>query len=64
MVGGEVKRFEAVADVFAYTPETDSWTSLTPLPKALVNPVADNVGGQIVVSYDREPETYIGTPLE
>lgn len=64
VVGGEVGHLEGVADVFAYSPESDRWAELTPLPKAMVDPIADVVDGRIVVSYDWEPETYIGTPVE
>ncbi len=63
VVGGEIGHLKGIADVYAYTPESDSWAELTPLPKAMVDPVAEEVGGKIVVSYDWQPETYIGTPV-
>ena len=59
-VGGEVDHLEGVANVFSYNPRTDAWSELTPLPVAMVDPVAENVGGQIVVAYNWRPKAFIG----
>lgn len=64
VVGGEVDHLKGVSDIFAYSPETDSWSALTPLPQAMVDPVADNVNGQLVVAYNWKPKAFVGTPLE
>lgn len=61
VVGGEVGHLEGVADVFSYDPQADLWSELTPLPLAMVDPVAENVGGQIVVAYNWRPQAFIGT---
>ena len=64
VVGGEVDHLKGVNNIFAYSPETDSWTELTPLPLAMVDPVAENVGGKLVVAYNWKPKAFVGTPLE
>lgn len=64
VVGGEVDHLKGVSNVFAYDPKTDAWISLTPLPVAMVDPVAEDVGGKLVVAYDWKPRAFIGTPLE
>ena len=64
VVGGEVDHLKGVNNIFAYSPKTDSWTELTPLPLAMVDPVAANVGGKLVVAYGWKPRAFIGTPLE
>lgn len=64
VVGGEVSHLKGVSDVFAYDPKTDIWTPLTPLPVAMIDPVAEDVNGKLVVTYGRKPEAFIGTPLE
>ncbi len=64
VVGGEVDHLKGVSNVFAYDPKTNAWTSLTPLPIAMVDPVAENVDGRLVVAYGGRPKAFIGTPLE
>ncbi len=64
VVGGEVGHLMGRPDTFAYNPKTDSWTALTPLPVKMLDPVADNVGGKIVVAYGRDPAAFVGEPLE
>ncbi len=61
VVGGEVDHLKGVTNVFSYNPQTDAWSELTPLPLAMVDPVAENVGGQIVVAYNWRPQAFIGT---
>ncbi len=63
MMGGEVDHLEGVDDVIAYDPKTDVWSELTPRPKAAVDPVAEYVGGEIVVTSGWKPKAFIGTPL-
>lgn len=60
-VGGQVDHLEGVANVFSYDPQADRWSELTPLPQAMVDPVAENVGGQIVVAYNWKPKAFVGT---
>lgn len=61
VVGGQIDHLEGVTNVVAYSPEADAWTELTPLPLAMVDPVAENVGGRIVVAYNWRPKAFIGT---
>ena len=61
VVGGEVDHLKGVTNVFSYNPQTNLWSELTPLPLAMVDPVAENVGGQIVVAYNWRPRAFTGT---
>jgi N-acetylneuraminic acid mutarotase len=63
VAGGESSHNAPVADVFAYDPAQDKWTTLTSLPAARFSGVADAIGGKIYFTTgSSQRTTYLGTP--
>ena len=46
-LGGQTSHGSAIADVYAYDPAADTWTSLSPLPTARFSGVAGTINGMI-----------------
>ncbi|GBF06815.1 glycosyl hydrolase family protein [Deinococcus aerius] len=66
VVAGVTQKSLEVANVSEYNPATDTWTALTPLPAARQSPVADVIGGELIVTGGSLPSgakatTWVGT---
>lgn len=64
IAGGESGHGRSVRDVFAYTPSTNSWATLTSLPAPRFSGVATSIGGRIsFTTGSNTTTTWEGTPL-
>jgi N-acetylneuraminic acid mutarotase len=64
VLGGETANGIQSNTVFAYTPATDSWQKLTPLPAARLSGVSRMIDGKIIFTTGGNANTtYIGTPI-
>ncbi|WP_019586564.1 NPCBM/NEW2 domain-containing protein [Deinococcus apachensis] len=66
VVAGVTQKSLEVANISEYDPAADTWTALTPLPAARQSPVADVIGGELVVTGGSLPDgikatTWTGT---
>ncbi|PAP76671.1 Kelch repeat-containing protein [Rubrivirga marina] len=50
-VGRGAENNQAMDQITAYDPQSDTWTELDPLPVRLLGPVAQVIGGQLVVTH-------------
>ncbi len=63
VLGGEIVHQSSVNMVSAYTPETNTWENLTPIPANRFSGVAGNINGLIYYSGGSKTKiTYKGTP--
>jgi N-acetylneuraminic acid mutarotase len=56
VAGGVTQNSAEVADVSEYDPAANVWTALTPLPAARQSPVADVIGGRMIVTTGSLPD--------
>ena len=63
VTGGESANGVETADCYAYTPATDTWVTLTPLPSARFSGVADVIDGHVYFTGGGNADTtFEGTP--
>jgi N-acetylneuraminic acid mutarotase len=64
VMGGEVAHGAQVRSVYAYTPATNSWTTLTSLPAAKFSGVAGEINGKLIFTTGGSGSTtWVGTPV-
>jgi len=64
VAGGESSHGASIRNVYAYTPSTNTWAELTPLPIARFSGVATSIGGNIYFSTGNSSTlSWKGTPV-